>query len=481
MSPYDSTVASSLCLLGRLLDLSLHLSVGWVCTTDDRPTGDVPLCGWAGLSCNPEGDIESLVLSGLGLTGILPDVFGSLGSLRRIDLSNNSFVSPLPLSLASLGNVTELKLQSNRLGSEARRLTDLDSTSLFSLLSGLVGVSYLDLSDNGLSGEIPSLLCSLPLETLILTSRGKNPNQFNCLSACLTNFPDLTLVVSSNLPICGVSTAPSTAPTELVNQKSKSNLAPGLDVGSISGITIGVVLFFLLLVCCLYTYLMRYRTHRALTKYKGEESIIEKKSSFNLMSLSELQLARSVSSQGSGSGSHVSQNDRDDADSEQLSTANDEIELEFVTPNSFPGEGDVGVTIWNDELVDFDQGNLKISSKMYQPEQLFTFADSGSSSEENDNQFTFTPRSCSSDDSHSQSLHHPPTEGFLFPTVPHLVLASQLQRHGSISSMSSQSGSLHSCGTAAIPVTLARISPPSQRPELSLQKEDELPSGLFRL
>jgi hypothetical protein len=216
---------------------------------------------------------------------------------------------------------------------------------------------------------------------------------------------------------------------------------------------------------------MRYRTHQAFSRYKGDENVIgEKKSSFNLMSLSELQQARSRSSQGSGS---TSQNEIDEVErSEDSSIADDGIDIEFFTPG---GGGDVGVTIWNDELIDFHEGNIQISTNVYKSEQLFTFADI-SSSEENDEHNSFTPRSSSSSSDQfpvSPPLQKQPSqEGFLFPSVPHLVLASQLQRNGSISSMSSQS---QESQNTAVQVTSSRIIP-NRRPIILRHKEGEKPS-----
>jgi hypothetical protein len=467
-----SPLSSSLCLLNHHFNLRNIFTSGWDCDANDNPLS--PFCSWPGLNCDTGDHLLELSLSSLGLSGTLPDVFGALTTVLKIDLSNNSLLSPLPASMSSLTQLNELSLRSNQFGSGiSRRLADSSSASdpIFDQFVNFSALLSLDISDNGLIGEIPSSLCSLSLESLILASAGNNPNSFSCIADCLKGDPDLTLVVSSNIKVCIDTSAPSSTPTVDPNVRAKSkSSAQVLNAGSISGITIGVVVFVLLVLCLLYACLMRYRNHQAgIAKYnRQDENIIEKKSSFNLMSLSQIQEARS-SSQGSGSESKGSAEEFDEGNSEESSIRNDEIDMEFFTPSGL-GEGDVGVTIWNEELVDFHQGGIMIAGSIRQRDHLFTFADIYSSSEEDDFPIAVNIQSSDSDADESLGATHP--EGF-YSEDPRLasssssakvldrVNASHLQRHGSLSSMSSQSH--NSAPATSIPMMLSRIQANKQR------------------
>jgi hypothetical protein len=329
----------ALCELADLLSFPSSLFSAWTCgRDDDDPSGDVQLCDWSGLSCNPSGEVVSLTLSDQGLTKPLPDVFGSLGMLQKVDLSNNSFIGPLPRSFESLGHLSELSLGSNYFGLSSRRLSDSDSiSSIFLQLQGLTNLRSLDLSDNGLSGQIPSLLCTLPLESLILDSvqderrGGKNLNAFSCIAACLTENPELTLVVPLSLPICAVESAvPSASPTESLQQKSKSKGGSGgLDVVSISGITIGVAFFVLLFFCGLYAYLIRSRSAAAAAASAADQTVsMTKRAEDNQIkssSLSEPSSVRPDAIYSHDIGSLVVIN-------EDLMLGADDLELGFIDP-----------------------------------------------------------------------------------------------------------------------------------------------------
>ncbi|KAI4318700.1 hypothetical protein MLD38_032375 [Melastoma candidum] len=141
--------------------------------TGDHCNGNDP-SGWFGLRCS-DGRVTEVVLENMGLKGVIkPDAFVAFGELQvlslhnnslsgtmmnfaanqklsRLDLSWNGFHGPVSKSLASLEKLSSLKVDHNEL---TREIPAFDQTSLVTL----------DVSNNNLSGEIPStrVLQSLP-------------------------------------------------------------------------------------------------------------------------------------------------------------------------------------------------------------------------------------------------------------------------------------------------------------------------------
>ncbi|CAD5168528.1 unnamed protein product [Musa acuminata subsp. malaccensis] len=115
--------------------------------------------------------LEQLSLSGVGLSGNLPTWFsdfskglsnlnlssnnlnGPLPSAANevIDLSNNSFVGPIPLSFANTSNLAILSLSHNNING-----------SFPSFFCNFNYLQVLDLSNNNLSGEVPTCHKSFP-------------------------------------------------------------------------------------------------------------------------------------------------------------------------------------------------------------------------------------------------------------------------------------------------------------------------------
>lgn len=146
----------------RIVCDSLHSQVLELHLAGMNLTGSIP----AGTISNLTG-LLSLDLSNNQLSGTLPDVsplvnltdmnlsgnnFKELdsgafpSSLVNLDLSANGLVGPFPTSLFSLGAPTSLKLGRNSLSG------DIDLSTLTSMLS----LQVLDLSNNNLSGAIPT-------------------------------------------------------------------------------------------------------------------------------------------------------------------------------------------------------------------------------------------------------------------------------------------------------------------------------------
>lgn len=108
----------------------------------------VPTCQWPGLTCIGLGihqRIRHLRLSWKGLNGTIPPgTLGALTSLETLNLSNNSLTGDIPSDIFNLSSLAFLVLANNRL-----------TGSLPNSAGQLVQLRRLDISNNLLSGPLP--------------------------------------------------------------------------------------------------------------------------------------------------------------------------------------------------------------------------------------------------------------------------------------------------------------------------------------
>lgn len=90
--------------------------------------------------------LQTLDLSNNFFSGSIPESLSNLTGLIRLGLSGNSFSGAIPDSIGSLSNLVELFLDNNRLEGATP-----------SSLNGLAGLQRLELQGNLLSGEFPEL------------------------------------------------------------------------------------------------------------------------------------------------------------------------------------------------------------------------------------------------------------------------------------------------------------------------------------
>ncbi|PKI31323.1 hypothetical protein CRG98_048286 [Punica granatum] len=142
-------------------------------------TGRIPL------SIGNLSTLTSLVISNNYLTGEIPGFWSNIPFLYEFVMSNNSLSGTIPSSIGSLNSLKFFVLSNNNLSGLKVELTDIDNQRYEGKLTvvakgrqlqyqqTLYLVNSFDLSDNRLSGEIPSGLADLvKLGTLNLSMNG---------------------------------------------------------------------------------------------------------------------------------------------------------------------------------------------------------------------------------------------------------------------------------------------------------------------
>ncbi|KAK3439106.1 hypothetical protein EUGRSUZ_C03748, partial [Eucalyptus grandis] len=135
-------------------------------------TVEVNFCEWIGVVCSSRKQrVTDLALSHMGLRGRLSPYLGNLSLLASLDLRNNSFYGMIPIEIGHLRRLTELILESNQFeGNIPPILAQCQSLEVMSLaMNRLTGgiprefdtfpkLQQLNLSSNDLRGQIPSFL-----------------------------------------------------------------------------------------------------------------------------------------------------------------------------------------------------------------------------------------------------------------------------------------------------------------------------------
>ena len=349
--------------------------------------------------------MSGINLSGQDLTGHLPASFGNIQDLAALDLSFNNILGPLPESLSRLVAMQSFSLQGNDLGQTSRRMllgsekasdqewTERDHRQLqntfidpsFEVIAGMTSLEYLDISGNGLVGQVPASLCALPLTALITTTidgTSENENDFSCIAGCLMESSILTIVAQA-LPRCPETAMPSVVPTSAPTGDqitTKSNPSRGMTsayIGQISGIVIAAVVLFC---CCMYCCIVYLRNNEDGVNHLKDDQGLERDPSINIMALKDIEAARqrspSISSSSSASSSSASSPQRSVNDQKGLvhKSGSEDIGIECEDVD--------GTTAWDAELVDFHKGSVKPARKEPLADRMFSFADVYSSSDD---------------------------------------------------------------------------------------------------
>ena len=102
---------------------------------------------YKGVSCNSEGFVERIVLWNTSLGGVLSSSLSGLKRLRILALFGNRFSGGIPEGYGELHSLWKINLSSNAL-----------SGSIPEFIGDFPSIRFLDLSKNGFTGEIPSAL-----------------------------------------------------------------------------------------------------------------------------------------------------------------------------------------------------------------------------------------------------------------------------------------------------------------------------------
>lgn len=178
-----------------------------------------------------------LDLSGNQIGGPIPQQLGSLKSLVELDLSWNFFRGPIPISIVVLTNLTHLQMSLNNINGSIpveignlKNLVSLDlslnilNEPLPTVLFELTKLDLLSLSDNKISGSIPVEIGNLKnLACLNLSSNNLN----GPLPSTLFQLTKLEVLVVSNNKIDGSIPPTLSQLIELTTLYMQSNLING--------------------------------------------------------------------------------------------------------------------------------------------------------------------------------------------------------------------------------------------------------------
>nr|CAB3497094.1 unnamed protein product [Digitaria exilis] len=115
-------------------------------------------CSWDGVRCNGKGVVTGLNLSGMNLSGTIPDDILGLTGLTSIILQSNAFEHELPLALVSIPTLQELDVSDNNFAGHFP-----------AGLGACASLTYLNASGNNFAGPLPADLANASsLETLDL-------------------------------------------------------------------------------------------------------------------------------------------------------------------------------------------------------------------------------------------------------------------------------------------------------------------------
>lgn len=376
----------------------------------------------SGVTCSQNIDVSGIDISNSGISGVLPANLGELGPIKQINLSGNHIESPLPFSFSLLTDLEVLDFSGNNLGtagvveldSSRRLMEDNISSDVFETISQLTSLTYLDLSENGLIGEVAETLCDLPLQTLYLMNptnfsspetnslglefASDQENNFTCIARCFYQNPnDISLACNYDQRYCGQTEVPTSAPT-FPNLASSSGLV-NMSSTEMSTLIIAVAVLLLVL-CCLVYYFCCYsnvsvkdrdeeRIHRAsfididmlkennrdrqsqrefdsyLNDMNGSDGGSSYEDGFNYMNPSYRHFHEE---------NNFSDSDNDDETTGTSNPSHQSSSTGVKQSSEKETEENDALNAWNEDLIDFQKGNTFIP-ELSVPEGFFNIED----------------------------------------------------------------------------------------------------------
>jgi len=117
-----------MCDLAASLNPASRGRGGWQCSSSTPSTQicSGSISSWGGIACN-NGNVVSILLSGLKLSGTIPTSIGLLSSLTTLLISRNSITNSIPSELGQLRSLVSLDLSANLITGSVPRALCLDS------------------------------------------------------------------------------------------------------------------------------------------------------------------------------------------------------------------------------------------------------------------------------------------------------------------------------------------------------------------
>ncbi|XP_027070456.2 uncharacterized protein [Coffea arabica] len=176
--------------------------------------------------------LQRMNFSSNSIGGSIPASISKLQNLTNLDLRHNNLSGPIPISIRTLNLLLELQLGNNQLSGDVPAMpSSLQialnlSNNLFGgpipvSLSGLIALEVLDLSNNKFSGVIPNFLTEMTGLTQLVLSN-------NQLSGDIPKFKKyVTLVTDGNKGLNNASSNASPA-----SSKKKRTVSVGVVIGA---------------------------------------------------------------------------------------------------------------------------------------------------------------------------------------------------------------------------------------------------------
>lgn len=154
-------------------------------TDDSGWFSDCEPCGWAGVGCDTDNRVVSLILRGNGLTGTLPAEIAGLDRLELLAIGRNEIGGTIPDALFDMPFLRDINLGQNQF-----------TGTIPATLGNQPDLEYLRLRDNQLTGQIPAGISALTQLRIVML---EDNNLSGAMPEGLGDFPNLiTLNLTNN-------------------------------------------------------------------------------------------------------------------------------------------------------------------------------------------------------------------------------------------------------------------------------------------
>ncbi|KAL0396763.1 UNVERIFIED_CONTAM: putative leucine-rich repeat receptor-like protein kinase [Sesamum calycinum] len=206
--------------------------------------------------------LKLLFISHNHFSGDFPASLSSLSKLYRLDLSYNNFSGSIPLSMNRLTHLLTLRLEGNWFTGPISRLN-------------LLNLQDFNVSENGLTGEIPSALSIFPASSFSNNQNLCGPPLEKCKAVSNNPTRPGGAMASPLSPRTTVSSSPTAMPKTNQPTKSRSTHRSRISSLAVIGIVVGDFLVLGLVSMLLYCYFWKNYSNK-LTSGKSSGSQVEK-------------------------------------------------------------------------------------------------------------------------------------------------------------------------------------------------------------